>query len=319
VTKRTIELRAGVLQFDPHACRIFGVRYTPPVRYTLLAAVLSALTACPSKQPVDPTAIPVATHDLKPFMWRVDTSPAPSYLLGSFHVGIDPDEVLPAAVWSKLAAARIVVLEVNMAVPEALGLGRQPPGHSLDQQMTAAQWQELTKLLEVDSEAAAKLKGVKPWVIVTQLIQELVPQTRSIDTVVEQRARDRNTELFFLEDVKFQERLFDKFMTVEMLLKLLANTDRQRKLLAAQADAYRSGDEARMYAEAVAPEVFANSPPGARDELLFDRNRTWVGKLDPMLGGGGLFVVVGASHLIGEGGLVDLLRKRGYTITRIGG
>ncbi len=293
------------------------MRYTLRVRYSLLAAVLSALTACPSNKPVDTATIPVATHDLKPFIWRVDTSPAPSFLLGSFHVGIDPDEVLPATVWHKLATARIVVLEVNMAVPEALGLGRQPPGQSLDQQMTAAQWQELTELLEVDSEAAAKLKGVKPWVIVTQLIQELVPQTRSIDTVVEQRARDRNAELFFLEDVKFQERLFDKFMTVEMLLKLLANPERQRKLLATQADAYRSGDEERMYAESLAPEVFANSPPGARDELVFDRNRAWLGKLEPLLGGGGLFVVVGASHLIGEDGLVDLLRKRGFTITRI--
>ncbi len=283
-----------------------------------LLALLLVATGCPHARPAAPPAA-VGPSGMHPFLWRVDGAARPSYLLGSFHVGVDPDEVLPPSVWAKLEASRVVVLEVDIAVPEALGLGRQPPGHTLDQEMSPEEWHELVKRLGADPSAADQLKQVKAWVIVTQLIQELVPETRSIDTVAQDRARERGIERVFLEDVKFQEALFDKFMTAQKLLALLDDTEHQRALLAAQADAYRSGDEDRMYAQSLAPEVFAHSPPGAREELVFARNRAWIPRLVPHLDRGGAFVVVGTSHLIGEGGVIDLLRRRGYRITRIDG
>jgi uncharacterized protein YbaP (TraB family) len=51
--------------------------------------------------------------------------------------------------------------------------------------------------------------------------------------------------------------------------------------------------------------------------LIHDRNLRMRDRLLPLLTEGGLFVAVGAMHLIGEDGLVELLRAAGYTLTRI--
>ena len=52
-------------------------------------------------------------------------------------------------------------------------------------------------------------------------------------------------------------------------------------------------------------------------ELVGGRNRAWLGRLEPALARGGAFVAVGALHLPGADGLVQLLRDRGWTVTRV--
>ena len=53
-----------------------------------------------------------------------------------------------------------------------------------------------------------------------------------------------------------------------------------------------------------------------KDALLVDdRTRLWVDKLVTL--GGGAFVAVGVSHLVGDKGLPALLAERGYRIERV--
>jgi uncharacterized protein YbaP (TraB family) len=51
--------------------------------------------------------------------------------------------------------------------------------------------------------------------------------------------------------------------------------------------------------------------------LLYNRNRNWVAKLKDLLPEKTLLVAVGAGHLPGEQGVINLLRKAGYTVTPI--
>jgi uncharacterized protein YbaP (TraB family) len=49
--------------------------------------------------------------------------------------------------------------------------------------------------------------------------------------------------------------------------------------------------------------------------LLYKRNRNWVAKLKELMPQKSLLVAVGAGHLPGEKGVINLLRKAGYTVT----
>jgi len=53
---------------------------------------------------------------------------------------------------------------------------------------------------------------------------------------------------------------------------------------------------------------------GFTREIIVKRNRTMRTRLMPLLGKGGAFVAVGALHLIGEDGLVALLRRAGFDV-----
>ena len=55
--------------------------------------------------------------------------------------------------------------------------------------------------------------------------------------------------------------------------------------------------------------------PGIEDRLLTQRNKDWILKIEEMLGKSkNTMVIVGAGHLIGPEGIVELLRQKGYTV-----
>ena len=53
---------------------------------------------------------------------------------------------------------------------------------------------------------------------------------------------------------------------------------------------------------------------GYREIFVFQRNRNWAEKLDKLMPEQSCLVCVGAAHLSGEKGLLQLLRDRGYTV-----
>lgn len=58
--------------------------------------------------------------------------------------------------------------------------------------------------------------------------------------------------------------------------------------------------------------------PGLRSVLLTSRNRNWIPKLDSLIAGkDDALVVVGAGHLVGKDGVIELLKAKGYTIDQM--
>ena len=53
------------------------------------------------------------------------------------------------------------------------------------------------------------------------------------------------------------------------------------------------------------------------EEMLLGRNRSWIPEIEKLIAEGDAFVAVGAMHLIGDGSVVDLLRKDGYEVERV--
>jgi uncharacterized protein len=53
------------------------------------------------------------------------------------------------------------------------------------------------------------------------------------------------------------------------------------------------------------------------DLLLYGRNRKWVSKMKELLPDKSLLFAVGAGHLPGEQGLINLLRRNGYTVSAV--
>jgi uncharacterized protein YbaP (TraB family) len=55
------------------------------------------------------------------------------------------------------------------------------------------------------------------------------------------------------------------------------------------------------------------------EALITGRNRAWMAVMVPELERGGVFAAFGALHLPGTEGVVELLRQRGFTVTRVEG
>ena len=57
-----------------------------------------------------------------------------------------------------------------------------------------------------------------------------------------------------------------------------------------------------------------DNPEEVKDRMLDNRNQKWIGTLSEMMKDKTLFIAVGAGHLAGEEGVINLLRKEGYKV-----
>ena len=78
---------------------------------------------------------------------------------------------------------------------------------------------------------------------------------------------------------------------------------------------WRKGDEPKM------EELYIKELklyPKLYQSLIVERNNKWIRNIEGCLNGSGnTMVVVGAAHLVGADGLVNLLRKRGYKVVKL--
>lgn len=121
-----------------------------------------------------------------------------------------------------------------------------------------------------------------------------------------------------LEGAVFQFTLFDRLPETEQrdLLKAVIEDSRGGKEQGlARVEAWRAGDLAALERE-TQEGLLADRE--LRKVLLADRNLAWAGKIDEFFPAQPpVLIAVGAAHLPGEDGLIALLERRGYTVTRI--
>ena len=60
-----------------------------------------------------------------------------------------------------------------------------------------------------------------------------------------------------------------------------------------------------------------NSVSEHQDKLLVNRNKNWISKIGDYAKEQATFFGVGAGHLAGENGVIELLRKEGYQVIAV--
>ena len=81
---------------------------------------------------------------------------------------------------------------------------------------------------------------------------------------------------------------------------------------------WKAGDEKKMN-KLLFEDVLTEYPAFSAiyDSLIYQRNEQMVSRIDEMLKQqGNYFVVVGTGHMIGEKGIVNALREKGYEVER---
>jgi uncharacterized protein YbaP (TraB family) len=279
------------------------------------SAACGSSAARPAPAPARHTTRPDDAGLRGPMLWEVQGAHGPSYLFGTIHAGFQADRDLPAWVWDKLDAADTFIMELDpttIPIVEMAKLGQLPEGKSLDQMLGEKDFAVLVRLLETSAES---LKRLQPWAALLLVTQRLYPTPVPLDLALRDRAVAKGKNLVYLESWKLQAEII-AMMDVEDLRDLLDAKGKGRVQLEALVAAYRAGDFDKLAAIGLDPEEIAKNP--ARNaRLLDDRNRAWIGTLVPHLERGGAFVAVGALHFAGEHGLIELLRERGYVLTRV--
>ena len=256
-----------------------------------------------------------------PLLWSAAKDGHVTYFLGTMHMGIDAETRLPPLVWDKLAAARVFAMEANLDDPAAAASIRPTTG-SLRQELGDVYWRKLETAM--GSNTASAVEHLPPLVPAAALSMRGLPPTPAMDRVLSARAVSAHKPVIFLEPAARQLAILGKWMDIKalkmMLDELPAGEQRVRAMLAA----YAEGDERKLLAisdgeraDALEHGYTASEYEQEMNEMLYQRNASWIEPIKRLHADGGGFVAVGALHLLGPRSVLDLLARDGYQVTRL--
>jgi uncharacterized protein len=198
-----------------------------------------------------------------------------------------------------------------------------PPGQSLEKVLTPATYGLVLKRFANLGLPVEILKQFKPWTLALMLLQlewakaGFDPQL-GLDKHFYDRAKKDGKLLRALETVEFQLSRFDD-LTMHHQDKLLAETLKEIEAETANisrlTEAWKAGDLSTL--EKLAMDD-VDKDPMLYQRFLVERNRNWMPIIESLFSRPGrAFVVVGAAHLLGRDGLVQMLKAKGYTVEQL--
>lgn len=274
------------------------------------------------------------THTLaKPALhclWKAEGQSNVVYLLGSIHLLRENDYPLAPAIGAAFTNSQIDVFEVDLdkANDPAASIGllqkaALPPGQTLDQLLPVNVYASFSNHVQQAGLPMMMFDSMKPAMAVIML--EAMELTRlgadpeyGEDQYFFRLAKQTGRQTRALETVDFQVDLMLGFTGPEeelLVEKSLAQIDDEKKDYNEMVSAWKAGDAAGL--EKMLNEMRTDAPAIFK-KLVTDRTASWVPKVNELLHGSrNAMIIVGAGHLVGPDGLVELLRKQGVKISQM--
>jgi uncharacterized protein len=267
-----------------------------------------------------------ASSNNNTLLWEVSGKKlaAPSYLFGTFHLICKDD--IPFGVQLKTAVQSVkeIYMELDMDDPATmmggLFLMNMKNDTTLKKLYSEAEYKKVDVFFKDSLRIPlAMFQKMKPFFLMAMLYPKMLPcKTMSgVEQELMKLAKENKKEIQGLETMAFQAAVFDSIpyqKQAKELLKAIDSLQAYKKYFDTMVQVYKKQGLKEIQ------NMFTQSEFGMaenQDILLDKRNKNWVEQLKEIMKKESVFVAVGAGHLVGEMGLIELLRKEGYTLRPI--
>ena len=264
----------------------------------------------------------------KSFLWRAVRGDRSIYLLGSIHFMKSDAYPLSPAIEHAYDAAGLVVFETDIegltrAATSLMAAGTLDGGATLEDVISEELYEDVKRRLESLGMNIDTFARTRPWMVALSMTSMELARagylgSEGIDAHFSARAeRDGKTRMG-LETIEYQVSLFAGLSAEEgeeFLRYTLGDLHSVIPLVDALVGAWKRGDSDRL--EELLVEGF-DEYGAVFERFVVRRNHRWMGTVEELFGGDSdAMVVVGALHLVGEQGLIELLRAKGYEIEQL--
>lgn len=276
------------------------------------------------------TALAQSSNENNTLLWKISGNglEKPSYLFGTIHMICADDALLSDNMKKAISDCDEVYLEVDMDnIFEMIGVVskmKMKGDTTLKDLLTPEDYKKVKTYFETKGSMLpfSMLETYKPMLAASTLEQSSMPcdNTAMMEQVIMKEAKQFNKKIKGLETMSYQAGVLDSIPYKLQAEQLAAYIEKENKgeeddkELKEMFKAYKNQDLKRL--EELLIETDAGMS-GFTDILLYHRNQNWVEKLKTLLPQNSLLIAVGAGHLPGEKGVINLLRKEGYKLTPV--
>jgi len=288
----------------------------------ILGINLSAQKAVSSKKNVKDKPFPFSLENT--LLWEISGNhlSQPSYLFGTMHLLCAADAQLSDSLRLAIAKVKQVYFEIDLDnMMETLGALRylnMNNNTKLSDLLTEEEYERVKDYFKKNKTMLplTMMERLKPYFITSLITESKFPcaEKDGMEQVIMKEAKKDSKPINGLETVQFQAGVFDSIpykRQAKDLLKMIdsagvAGDSSDAKLV----EVYRKQDLNKMQEMTAEEEAMGEY----LDLLLYNRNANWAKKMPPIMRDAPALFAVGAGHLGGEKGVINLLRKAGFTL-----
>jgi uncharacterized protein YbaP (TraB family) len=270
-------------------------------------------------------------QDQKSFLWKVKSDDNTVYVLGSLHLMRQVDYPLDKSIEDAFKKSDVLAVEANINDVTQLDLETllekafYPENETLEDHVSKDTYETIKKETENLGLPLMLVNRQKPWFLALSLSSmELLRlgfnPSYGIDMHFMSQASGKK-KILELESLEYQFNLLSSFSDDEQeafLLYSLKELHILEQEVESMIKAWKSGDTRALES------IMEKSTSGDIDmstvleKLIIERNRNMVSKIEGYLEDDKpYFVIVGAGHLVGEKGIISLLKEKGYTVEQM--
>jgi uncharacterized protein YbaP (TraB family) len=262
------------------------------------------------------------TGNNKSLLWEISGNhlARPSYLFGTMHLICSGDYIWTNKMKESLSKSDKVCFEMNLNDPKVIMQASEgfmdKSGKKLREYFTPAQYEILKSYFKDSLHMDITLfEQMRPVALQSMLLMFDAQCSNPIsyeDSIMKKALRAKK-EISGLEDAKEQLAVLNTIPTdtiASEVMDEIQHKDKSDYEYRQLSEAYRQQDLPALYA------LIANSKDLGDDMGVFldERNKKWISRIEEKMKGRSVFFAVGAGHLWGDTGVINLLRKAGYTV-----
>lgn len=265
-------------------------------------------------------------------LWRIEHPECnqPSYLFGTIHMIPAEHFFLPEGFSKAFSASSKVYMEINMdelsSLENLMGLMDKmlmKDDTTLSDLLHENDYATIESYFKKSGLPLALFERFKPMFLSALLSVDGSPidlkggSIKSYELELSKMAKEESKELAGLETLDFQLSIFDSIpyaVQAKLLLESVVKSEDKSAPLEEIYQYYIKEDLAKMV------EQVETSDPTLTpylEMLVYKRNENWIPNIIEAMRSGSCFFAVGAGHLGGEKGLLNLMKKNGFKIYRV--
>jgi uncharacterized protein YbaP (TraB family) len=241
-----------------------------------------------------------------------------SYLFGTVHLSDQRVFNFNDSVFAKIDECDAFTMEIEATSQNIKKIGNSiflEDGKTIDQMVSKEDYAFLTKFFK--EKLDLELDGLKIFTPMTIISMATLRLTKSdmdtsVDNFLYEYATSKNKKTFSVEPLQLQIDLL-KNVPADYLIDVANEWDTYQGITDKMIVAYAKEDM-----DALIKIMFSDSGfKKMEDDFIWNRNKTMADSIDLFVNRQSTFIAIGTGHLPLEGGVIDLLQKKGYEVKPI--
>ncbi|MCI5055865.1 MAG: TraB/GumN family protein [Flavobacteriales bacterium] len=256
-------------------------------------------------------------------LWKISGNnlKEPSYIFGTIHLIPKKDYFFNEQSKDLLQSCGTLALEIDLdalTLQQKIDMAKKavlPSGTTLPGLMGQEKFDQMKNFLiseyGIKEKRIAKYERIKPFFLSGIIIKDRLGKVKTYETELLKYAKKAKLKTMGLETIEDQLSIVEKIPLNEQVEQFMNMEDLKEydKLL----EIYKTEDLDALYK--MASETMDEGD--FEEDFINKRNRKWIVVLKEQMPKESTFIAVGALHLPGENGVIELLKKEGFELSPV--